>query len=285
LCVTAAAGYLMLKKATDWALSDALNKHLLNEAGIKFYVWTVGIILFLAILTKLATMLFEVFPVLKFKDIEPAEISQALHRINSEITDHIRKWEKEEKTSQLKNLKEQHCFSLNIRNLSDYLATHIKRAIVPVQIKNKDIFISLYLYDKSKNLLTYELHYDPKRDLVETRAIDLKDRQYENYICVKCINSNQKTAYVLKKEDYKKGHSKRYKTFKQYMGCKIENDDNLFGFLNIEFHNHDVFKHEEEMEDFMEKNVFPFKLLFEYQFLKKSFFNQLHELKEKLEAM
>ena len=41
------------------------------------------------------------------------------------------------------------------------------------------------------------------------------------------------------------------------------------------FHHNALFTDEEEMQDFMEEHIYPFKLLLEYQFLKKEFFDSL----------
>ncbi len=83
--------------------------------------------------------------------------------------------------------------------------------------------------------------------------------------------------YTLEKSGYAKGDSKRYKTFSQYMGCKIESNGKVYAFLNIEFHNHQVFMEVEDAQDFMEENVYPFKLLLEYQYLKREFFAKFCE--------
>jgi len=109
-------------------------------------------------------------------------------------------------------------------------------------------------------------------------VIDLEGIEYSQYECVKCMNSSASTSYVIAKEGYARGGSKRYKTVKQYMGCKLETNGYDFGFLNIEFHNQAIFVDEDEMQDFMEENIFPFKLLLEYQYLKKEFFRRFEEL-------
>jgi hypothetical protein len=64
------------------------------------------------------------------------------------------------------------------------------------------------------------------------------------------------------------------------MGSKLETNGTVFGFLNIEFHNHSIFIEETSMQDFMEENVFPFKLLLEYQYLKHEFFNRFEEFEK-----
>ncbi|MFZ5428572.1 MAG: hypothetical protein ACOZEN_16540, partial [Thermodesulfobacteriota bacterium] len=85
-----------------------------------------------------------------------------------------------------------------------------------------------------------------------------------------CMKSFDSTTYMVDRSGYSRGNSKRHKTVQQYMGCKLEADGSVYGFLNIEFHNNSIFATEEEMQDFMENNIFPYKALLEYQFLKKS---------------
>jgi hypothetical protein len=104
----------------------------------------------------------------------------------------------------------------------------------------------------------------------------MNEKKYKDYESVKCINGSNSTAYVLEKNQYSPGASRRRKTIEHYMGCKLETNGNLFGFLNIEFHNGKVFLDEDSMQEFMEQHVFPFKLLLEYQYLKKSFFGRFN---------
>ena len=204
----------------------------------------------------------------------PAECLQAM---NNEITTHISKWDINQKPD-ITKLGDQHSFDVNLRLISESLADHIEKSISSIRIRRKDLFISLYSYDPSVHLLTYELHFDPRRDFVKSRSIDLDKAEFENYECVKCMASSNSTAYVLNKKDYEKGSADRHKTVSQYMGCKLENGIHIYGFLNIEFHNHHIFVDEEEMRDFMEENIFPFKLLLEYQYLKREFFRRFENL-------
>lgn len=123
--------------------------------------------------------------------------------------------------------------------------------------------------------LKYLLHFDPRRDIVKSKVIDLSGKDHADYECVRCLNAGGSTSFVSKKSDYAVGDKKRHKTIKQYMGCKLCVGSSTYGFLNIEFHNHNVFTDSEEMEEFMLEHVIPFKLLLEYQFLKKKFFESM----------
>ena len=271
-----ASGYLVLKKAFDLSISGWLLNNALHQPAVNLYVYTSGVVLVFAILIKALSLIFENFPAIKHSTVEPEEISECLQVMNNEITNHIEKCDSEESPN-IRKLKEQHSFDVNTRLIAESLAEHIRKSISTIKIKRKDLFISLYSYDKAKESLIYELHYDPRRDLVKTKNISLSNENYKHYECVKCINSSNSTAYVTAREQYSKGNSKRYKSFSQYMGCKLEANSKVFGYLNIEFHNHHVFVDEDEMQDFMEENIFPFKLLFEYQYLKGEFFSKFEK--------
>ncbi len=271
-----ASGYLIVKKAFGFSISGWLLNNALHQQAVNLYVYTSGATLVFAILIKALSLAFERFPAVNHLAVEPEEMSECLQAMNNEITNHIDKCDLEESPN-VRRLREQHSFDVNLRLIAESLAEHIRKSISTIKIKRKDLFISLYSYDKGNNELKYELHYDPKRDFVQSKVIDFNSDAYSLYECVKCINSSNSTSYVISKDKYAKGSSKRYKSFCQYMGCKIESNNKVFGFLNIEFHNHHIFIDEEEMQDFMEENVFPFKLLFEYPYLKDEFFGKFEK--------
>lgn len=266
-----ASCYLMVKRTLDFSISDWLLENALQQPLVDAYVIGAGISLIMAILSKLVVLVLDYFPPLNHDFIEPDEISNCLFRMNSEIADHIAKCSQTPPVN-IRSLPEQHGCRLNLALITESLAEHIRRSISNIKVKKKDLFISLYAYNDQTANLEYILHYDPKRDLVESRSIDLADKKYEGYECVKCINSTNTTAYVLDGGDYAKGASKRHKTIEHYIGCKLSSENKVFGFLNIEFHNNAIFPDESTMRDFMEEHIFPFKLLLEYQYLKKEFF-------------
>ena len=225
-------------------------------------------------------IIFKVFPIKEHHAVHPDEISECLQVMNNEIISHIKKFDEKYKPI-LNRLPEQHNFKVNVRVISDLLASHISKS---TDIEKKNLFISLYSYDDSEKKLRYELHQDPKKDLVKSKVIDIYNDEYREYECVKCIKSENFFAYVLDKKRYAKGKERRYSTFKQYIGCKIESPEILFGFLNIEFHKIEVFPNEDEIFDFMEKNISPFKQLFEYQFLKRNFFSKFNKTNQHWEV-
>ncbi len=277
------SGYLLTKKAFGFSISGWLLNNLLHQPAVNVYVFISGIILVVAILIKAMSLIFEYFPAIKHSVTEPEEISECLQVMNNEICTHIKKCDSNESPN-IRKLREQHAFDVNTRLIAESLAEHIRRSIGSMKIKRKDLFISLYSFEEKNNNLKYEFHYDPKRDLIKSKVISLNENAFKNYECVKCMLSEDSTAYVTSKASYAKGNPKRHKSFTQYMGCKLETNGSVFGFLNIEFHNFHVFIDEDEMQDFREENIFPFKLLLEYQYLKGQFFSKFEKLEEHWEV-
>lgn len=278
LTLLISSSYLLLKKAFDFSISGWLLNNALHQSGVNLYVYFSAVALIAAVVIKLLSILFENFPPSKHATVEPEEISDCLQSMNKEILGHIVKCN--DGLANVRQLCEQHSFEVNLRVITEALAEHIRKSIDSIKVKRKDLFISVYRYDEQKNLLAYELHYDHKRDLVKSKVIDLASDKFKEYESVKCFISENSTSYVHDKNRYAQGSSKRYKTIQHYLGCKLETNGYVVGFLNIEFHNGAVFADEEAMQDFMEENIFPFKLLLEYQYLKHDFFNKFSNFED-----
>ncbi len=281
--ILAASGYLILKKGFDFSISGWLLNNALQQSAVNVYIYVSGVVLVLAIFTKILSLIFLHFPATKHSTVEPEEISECLQVMNKEISSHINKCDLADSPS-LRKIQDQHSFDVNTRLITEALAEHIKKSICTINIKRKDMFISLYSYKGDDACLVYELHYDPRRDLVQSKVIRLHDVKYREYECIKCMRTQASTSYVINNKNYARGNTKRHRTLKQYMGCKLETNGFVYGFLNIEFHNHEIFVDEEEMQDFMEENVFPFKLLLEYQYLKQDFFQRFEEYEKHWEV-
>ncbi|XKH01814.1 hypothetical protein LG325_03300 [Marinobacter nauticus] len=271
------SGYLLTKKAFNFSLSGWLAENAFKQNLVNFIVIAGALVIISAITIKGLSLITKKFPYKAHQTATPDMISECLQIINSEIVQHLQKCDENQKP-RLRNLKDEHRFKINLRVIVSCLAEQIKQSASTIKIKNRDIFISLYHYDTTDNCLEYELHYDPKKDSVKSKRIPLDNRRFSGYECVKCTKSTDSTIYALEKKNITKGHSKRFKTVKHYMGCKLEGNGYIFGFLNVEFHNHIVFTNEEEMQDFMEENIFPFKQLIEYQYLKREFFGKFENL-------
>lgn len=279
IIILVATGYLLVKKAFGFSVSGWLLNNALKQNAVDVIVLVSATLIVIAFFLKVVSMILGNFSLRSHSSIEPDQISDCIQVMNDEIHSHINKCRRNP-SPKLTKLAEQHSFDVNNRLIVEALAEHLRNSIEPINIKRKDLFISLYTFNKDLNILQYELHYDHKRDLINTKEIPLDSSDYQDYECVKCMNSKANTIYAPHKALYTKSHTKRYKTVKQYMGCKLAINDDVFGFLNIEFHNYEVFDDEESMQDFMEENVFPFKLLIEYQYLKKEFFNSFSQIDE-----
>jgi len=280
----------MIKKVSGFSVSGWLLANALQQPLVTAYVYISIATLIIVIFSKLIMVYLDYFPPMNHNFVAPDEISNCLFRINSEVSEHLSKL-LDYGESNFKTICEQHKFKVNLGLVADSMAEHIRKSITNIKVKKKDLFISLYTYNHENNTLEYILHYDSKRDLVESRLISLdadKFIQYESVKCVKCVKcvkSCNSTAYLLDcKSKYAKGASKRHKTVRHYLGCKIASETELYGFLNIEFHNGTVFADEEEMQDFMEEHIYPFKLLLEYQFMKKQFFENMLAVKPRGEV-
>lgn len=270
-----ASGYLLVKKVFTFSISGWLLQNYLNQGGVNLYIYISGGLLITALCLKFVAVIFEAFPPSKHLSVEPDEITACLQNMNNEISAHLAKCETEQPF--VNRLSEQHSFDINLRLITESLVEHVKKSLNGIKIKKRDLFVSLYALNEESQTLEYLLHFDQKRDLVRTKSIPLNGDAFEKYESVKCLLSNSTACVVLEKRHYEKGLPKRYKTLQHYIGLKLELNGATFGFLNIEFHNNPLFTDEDTMTEFMEENIFPFKLLFEYQFLKRDFFKQFEE--------
>lgn len=275
--ILASSGYLLTKKAFDFSLSAWLAENWLKQDLVNLIVLVGAFVIISSIIIKSVSLITKKYSYPSHEVATPDMISECLQAINTEISLHIQKCETQEK-QRLRQLKDEHRFNVNLRLIVSSLSEQIKQSISTIHIKKRDIFISLYHFVPDENCLKYELHFDHKKDLVKSKVIPLDEERFEKYECVKCMNSVNSTIYALEKKHLAKGHSKRSKSVKHYMGCKLQGLNYNFGFLNIEFHNQTFFSSEEEMHEFMEDNIFPFKQLMEYQYLKREFFGKFEDL-------
>lgn len=274
-----ASTYFLIKKGYDLSISNWLRANLLQDWGVDLYIFISVTLLITSVLIKIAALVFENFPIVRHTSTGPEEIATCLQVMNSEIASHIKKCG-ETPPADIRKLSDQHSYDVNSRLIVTSMAEHIRKSIKTIKIKRKDLFISLYSYNVAEDCLDYEFHYDVKRDLVKSKKIGLSDQKFRAYQCVMCMKTSDTTSYVLDKRQYTPGDAKRSKTVRHYMGCKLESGDRVFGFLNLEFHNHSVFVSEDEMVDFMEESIIPFKLLLEYQHLKRTFFLSFNKFED-----
>lgn len=261
--------YIALSKMSGYSVSELLTDYIFHPDVVKSLTSVVIFIISYSVVVKVLLHLVDKLIPAPIETADPREISECITVMNKELSKHCNKLEQDQEL--LRELQKDHSFDLNIQIIVNSLAEHIKQCSPGIKIKNKDIFISVYTLHGS--ILEYEYHYDFKRDLVQSKHIDLTDRKFQNYECTKCINSPNYTKCILDKRKYARGHSKRHKTIEHYIGYQLGTEEHTFGFLNLEFHNHRIFGCEEQMQDFVEEVVFPYKTLLEYQYLKRNFFN------------
>lgn len=273
-----ASSYLIVQRTTNFAVSDWLLEHLLKQNAVSWYLIIVALSLGIAVAVKAACLIVKRFPASQYAAQEPEKIATCIRLINDEVAKHVSRCVAHQPI-RVTALANEHAFDVNLRSIVHCLADHII-ATVKVGLKRRDVFISVYTFEEEHSQLKYELHFDPRRDLIKSRTIRLDDGKYAEYESVKCLNGTAATSYVASRGKYTKGQAKRHKTVKQYMGCRLEHEGMLFGFLSIEFHRVAPFTDELEMESFMEEHVFPFRLLLEYQYLKSEFFRRFSRLAE-----
>jgi len=258
------------------ALLKAVPSKLAWMSGIPTWVIDVlWVVIALALVEKTLHMLVIHFPVGAHRAIKPNQITACLAEFNKQTLFRIRQINLDRTVSEEIDNAEK--FDNNIRLVVDGLVEHIRLSMSGrVKDKYKDIFVSVFSYDQANEEFIYEFHFDFKKDWICSKKIPIRDENFKRYECVKIMNEkNVSTAYVLNRKDYAKGHKARFKTMKQYMGCKLESRSEVFGFLNIEFHNRNFFGDQDYMEQFMENHVFPFKLLLESQHLNRRLMNAI----------
>lgn len=221
----------------------------------------------IALVEKFFHMIVIRFPASTYRAIKPNQTTACLVQFNKQVLARIGQIASDHVVPN--NLYNAEIFDSNIRLIVDGLVEHIQLSTGRVKDKDNDIFISVYSYNDTEKVFTYEFHFHFKRDRVRSERIPILEEKFKHYECVKIMAKNLSTAYVLNRKDYAMGDETRFKTMKQYMGCKLESKDTIFGFLNIEFHNRRFFLSRDSMEQFMENHVFPFKLLLENQYLNR----------------
>ena len=276
IALLVATTYLLINRTTGFSFFGWLVENVFHQEFVDILRVLTAALLVVIACVKAGCLFFKAFPLSTHVAREPENIATCIKVINDEVYKHIVRCASTQPL-QATALTNEHSFDLNLRSVVHCLAEHIL-ATVNANLRRRDLFISVYSYCSESRELKYELHSPARSDLVNSRIIKVDDPSYADYESVKSILSSASTSYVPEKVNYAKGQAKRYKTVKQYMGCKLEHNSKLFGFLSIEFHRLSPFIDESQMEVFMEEHVFPFRLLIEYQYLKSSFFGDFSKL-------
>ncbi len=226
---------------------------------------------------KLVLTYWDIFPASLTRQAEPDSINECTLRINDEIKRHILQVETNPPFAS-QNFIEAHQFDVNILIILENMAEHIAHCFKGSKVKAKDVFISVYKvlhFEEQKwdvATLEYVRHADHKRFSVSSRTIPINDPRFGNYECIKTISTNAPVRIKADCSDYAASPSNRHKTVKHYVGFRLEVADKTVGFINIEFHKHDLFSSDEKLKEFVETDLHAFRSLIEYQFLKKKFF-------------
>ena len=202
---------------------------------------------------------------------------------NKEIEKHIN--ELKNGKLRLSQIDKKHSYETNIFLIHANLCEHLRNALKENKVNSEDIFISFFhdetfdLYYKKLCLFKYASHYDQVDHSTSTDVIDIKSKQQQNYAGSKAIKTKKIiTCVKINKSDYVTERKERRKTIKHYYGIPLKiGANNVVALLNIEFHNHSIFKTKKEMSNFFKKEIQAFVYLYEYQIHKKYFFNHLNE--------
>lgn len=281
----AASLYMALQKLGNFSASPYLQAFvplpLLGYLKVTFY-WSIG----LASVSKIVTYCVEYSLPPVANTQEPEKISECMLGINQEIRRHLADIIASPDAA-IATFIRSHNFEVNVAHVVSSLADHLKKAFAHLKVKNRDIFISVYQTkdiseeDPSKVTLLYLSHWEPKRDVIFTKSLEVGKTKFKDYECVKAILKRKSSVTLLDCGSYKKTQNSRG-DIKHYIGLQLEHENVVLGFINIEFHNKTFFNEEIAMQDFLEKEVLAFKYLIEYQFLKKRFFHVVrkHLIKE-----
>ena len=278
VCIATLAGYFTLKKYFGWSFSAWLAQ-VFTPAAVPIVTYPILGVAAYATVLKVILLVLDAYPATRVRVTDPEGLNHCCLRINDEISRHLASIIEDPNTA-ITRFTTQHNFKVNVALVVQSLAEHIKNTLSGA--RSRDIFISVYAIPGFENLnaprltLEYLTHVDPKRDLVHSRSIVFADGAFKNYECVKCIQSPQETCLLLDHTAYYKSESKRHKTFRHYVGMKLQCNNVLLGFLNVELHNKHFFSSEEEMADYVESHLVAFRYILEYQFLKRAFFHTVN---------
>lgn len=236
-----------------------------------------GLLLIFSLIGKIFQIISRRFPITTTQAPNPKGVNHCLLNINNEIDEHIREIVNNIKIDPTL-FKHAHKFETNIALCVLHMGEHIISCFNN-KLTQKDIFISIYKFENfefnntNSNKLIYITHFDSTRDIVSSREIDITNKKFESYECVRLLQANNKTLVKFDCSDYQKSNLRP--NVNHYFGFVISSNNIKLGIINIEFHNHSFFQSKEEMCDFVERYLLAFMCLLEYQFLKKRIFTNI----------
>ena len=278
-CLLALGSYFTLQKLHPFSPTEFLGAYLPSrgvEAVKSLLVWIVGY----SSIIKLITFAGEVFPKALSKSEDPGKLNSCVLLVNDEIKRHLLNLNAESNFTP-DRLASAHQFEVNVAAIASYMGDHIVGCFAGLKAKPKDIFISVYKiagfegHGSKLKQLEYVTHYPLARDTVNSKTIKLEDPAFQAYECVKAVRTSEQIVLKFDCADYAKSKNSRHKTSKHYIGFLLEADGKQLGFVTVEFHKYNFFLSLDAMAEFLEKELFAFRCLIEYQFLKRRFFTQV----------
>lgn len=277
--VAISTSYLGLKKFSGISVTELLASMLYPPAPD----WIIRILLAIVIYVSVAKVFLifvDFYPTSIVTKIEPDGLSACILKVNQEIENHLNMIINGT-NHVIPSLLNAHSFDVNVRLVVHELVEHLIASLKSKNLRKRDVFVSVHqiraaaVPAECAASLQYVAHYPETRNNVSTKDILLNDESTKDYYCVKCINEGHSCAIRSDCYDFAKGRGKRKKTIQNYVGFTLKANDELLGFVNIEFHKK-CFDQDEELEEFTESTLVAFKLLIEYQFLKRIFFRTVH---------
>lgn len=278
----ATAAYFTYKKFTDFSAEHILDGWV-TAKGTDYLIGTGLAVIIYATLVKIALVFVARFEVRLAGGVDYNSIKHLYKKNNLEIEQHLKDIKLPAFGKQ--NFLKFHAFNPNINLLIYSLDAHLRHAISPTEgkLRQRDLCISLYELVESKPELadrgsrfTLAAHYDPACFELKTVDIYVNAIDFQGFAGVRAIkNGNTVCVPNCSNGTYFKGSIKRRRHVKQYFGIPLEVGGQIVALLNIETHNKNCFASAKQMEDFFSEHLYPFKCLFEYQFLKRNFFAEL----------
>jgi len=220
---------------------------------------------------------------IKEVDSEDATPTACLCATNQEIENYIKQ------VSQPDIIRQQfrnfHNYAEGVDLITSSMGNAIKLFFDEQKLEKRKTFISVYesawleTFDESDYpTLTWVCQYPRRQMDVGTKIIQTLD-QHASFACSTVFREDKKVCiFDAKKDDaFLSDGVDRRKSIRHYIGIPVSILGKCHGVVNIEFHKKEVFNSEDEMVAFYNQHLAPFRVLLEYQLLKKIFFRKLYE--------
>ncbi|WP_308948299.1 GAF domain-containing protein [Thalassobacterium maritimum] len=253
----------------------------LHGIGIVYY--PAYALYFFVVLRELILISFE-HKIRRIKEVESEDATPiaCLCATNQEIEQYIKELEKSDVLRQ--QFQNFHNFSEGIDLIASSMGNAIKAFLDEQKLKSRKTFISVYetaaletCDQADHSILTWVCQYPRKEDDIGTKIVETTST-HAGFACSTVFHEDKKVCIFDARVDdtYIIDGVERRKTIRHYIGIPISILGKCYGVVNIEFHKKEVFSDEDEMADFYNQHLAPFRVLLEYQLLKKIFFKRLY---------